>query len=225
MLVDVLRGRVKVNTHCYEATGEHPARHSRFFLTVPRSRRSCQGALQCPSWIGEALTRPCSYQTSSSSRSRHSTMLTRRISSLTSSRRRMGSRPHLLSLRLMPGKFILLANCALSHTCTQIQARSVQRVGVRTQDPRREWIAGGHEGETRTLSFSSVSHPGQSDHPVLDSRFLLFEAQQAHYYGLPWNLALSAVTTTPANALGLDHRVGYIRKGEISAAWTQMLFD
>ena len=53
----------------------------------------------------------------------------------------------------------------------------------------------------------------QSDHPVLNSRFLLFEAQQAYYYGLSANLALSAVTSTPAKVLGLDHRIGFIREG------------
>ena len=53
----------------------------------------------------------------------------------------------------------------------------------------------------------------KSDHPVLNSRYLLFEAQQAHYYGLPLNLALASVTTTPAHVLGLDHRVGYVREG------------
>ncbi|KAH0827801.1 hypothetical protein J3R83DRAFT_3426 [Lanmaoa asiatica] len=53
----------------------------------------------------------------------------------------------------------------------------------------------------------------QSDHPVLNSRYLLFEAQQAHYYGLSANLALSAVTSTPAKVLGLDHRIGFIREG------------
>jgi imidazolonepropionase-like amidohydrolase len=53
----------------------------------------------------------------------------------------------------------------------------------------------------------------QSDHPVLNSRYLLFEAQQAHYYGLPENLAMSSVTTTPATVLGLDHRLGYIKEG------------
>ena len=35
---------------------------------------------------------------------------------------------------------------------------------------------------------------GQSDHPVLDSRYLLYEAQQAFLYGLPENLAIAAVT-------------------------------
>ena len=53
----------------------------------------------------------------------------------------------------------------------------------------------------------------QSDHPVTNSRYLLFEAQQAHYYGLPANLALASVTTTPATAAGLSHRIGHLREG------------
>lgn len=53
----------------------------------------------------------------------------------------------------------------------------------------------------------------QSDHPVLDSRFLLYEAQQAHYYGLADNLALLSVTGTPAQVLGEDHRIGFIKTG------------
>lgn len=54
----------------------------------------------------------------------------------------------------------------------------------------------------------------QSDHPVLNSRFLLNEAQQAHFYGLPHNLALAAVTSTPAHVMGMDHRIGYLKQGE-----------
>lgn len=54
----------------------------------------------------------------------------------------------------------------------------------------------------------------QSDHPVLDSRFLLYEAQQARYYGLPANLALASVTTTPATVMGLEHRIGFIKTGK-----------
>ena len=53
----------------------------------------------------------------------------------------------------------------------------------------------------------------QSDHPMTNSRYLLFEAQQAHYYGLPANLALASVTTTPAITAGLSHRIGYLRAG------------
>ena len=48
----------------------------------------------------------------------------------------------------------------------------------------------------------------------MDSRFLLYEAQQAHFYGLPANLALASVTTTPATVLGLDHRIGFLKQGE-----------
>jgi len=35
-----------------------------------------------------------------------------------------------------------------------------------------------------------------------------------YYYGLPANLALGAVTTLPAQVLGLEHRVGYIKEGQ-----------
>lgn len=48
---------------------------------------------------------------------------------------------------------------------------------------------------------------------MLDSRFLLYEAQQAHYYGLDTNLALLSVTGTPAQVIGQDHRIGFINKG------------
>ncbi|KAK7692722.1 hypothetical protein QCA50_004355 [Cerrena zonata] len=54
----------------------------------------------------------------------------------------------------------------------------------------------------------------KSDSPAaIHSRDLLFEAQQAHYYGLPEHLALASVTTTPADTMGIGHRVGYIKEG------------
>ncbi|KAG6845273.1 hypothetical protein H0H87_011682 [Tephrocybe sp. NHM501043] len=52
-----------------------------------------------------------------------------------------------------------------------------------------------------------------SDHPVLNSRYLLYEAQQAHYYGLDANLALASVTSTPARTAGVGHRVGTLAAG------------
>jgi hypothetical protein len=58
-----------------------------------------------------------------------------------------------------------------------------------------------------------VNLPFKSDHPVLNSRHLVYEAQQAHYYGLPDNLALAAVTSTPATVMGQDHRIGFIKPG------------
>ena len=65
----------------------------------------------------------------------------------------------------------------------------------------------------QVLDVTSMQFPIQSDHPVTDSRFLLWEAQQAHYYGLPHNLALASVTSTPAGVLGQDHRIGYVKEG------------
>ncbi|KAF9017012.1 hypothetical protein BDZ89DRAFT_1117848 [Hymenopellis radicata] len=53
----------------------------------------------------------------------------------------------------------------------------------------------------------------KSDHPVLNSRYLLYEAQQAHYFGLPDNLALASVTSNSAEIMGMGHRIGYVRKG------------
>ena len=53
----------------------------------------------------------------------------------------------------------------------------------------------------------------KSDHPVLDSRYLPYEAQQSVAYGLNASTALKAITVTPANRLGLGHRVGHLLKG------------
>ncbi|KDQ21358.1 hypothetical protein BOTBODRAFT_25793 [Botryobasidium botryosum FD-172 SS1] len=53
----------------------------------------------------------------------------------------------------------------------------------------------------------------KSDHPAINSRYLLYQAAQAHYYGLPAELALASVTTTPAEVAGFGHRLGYVRKG------------
>ncbi|EJD52321.1 hypothetical protein AURDEDRAFT_111071 [Auricularia subglabra TFB-10046 SS5] len=54
----------------------------------------------------------------------------------------------------------------------------------------------------------------KSDAPdPINMRDLLYEAQQAYYFGLPEHTALSSVTTTPAKVLGLDHRLGYLRAG------------
>ena len=50
----------------------------------------------------------------------------------------------------------------------------------------------------------------------MNSRYLLYEAQNAYYYGLPENLAIASVTSTPAKLLGLGHRVGFIKEGKQS---------
>ncbi|KAF8551997.1 hypothetical protein OG21DRAFT_1477901 [Imleria badia] len=51
-----------------------------------------------------------------------------------------------------------------------------------------------------------------SDHYVINSRYLVHEAAQAHYFGLPTNVALLSVTATPADAMGLGHRIGRIEE-------------
>ncbi|KAG6900680.1 hypothetical protein C0993_004990 [Termitomyces sp. T159_Od127] len=71
----------------------------------------------------------------------------------------------------------------------------------------------GSEFAPRILADNGIKVVMKSDHPVLNSRHLVYEAQQAHYYGLPDNLALASVTSTPATVMGLDHRIGFIKQG------------
>lgn len=71
----------------------------------------------------------------------------------------------------------------------------------------------GSEFAPRILAENDISVVMKSDHPVQNSRYLLYEAQQAHYYGLKANLALSSVTATPARIMGMDHRIGFIKEG------------
>ncbi|KAH0826552.1 hypothetical protein J3R83DRAFT_4906 [Lanmaoa asiatica] len=68
----------------------------------------------------------------------------------------------------------------------------------------------------RILNEQGVKVIMKSDHPGILSRWLLHEAQQAHYYGLSDNVALASVTTNAAELLGLEHRLGYIEEGTIS---------
>ncbi|KAJ7322932.1 carbohydrate esterase family 9 protein [Mycena albidolilacea] len=71
----------------------------------------------------------------------------------------------------------------------------------------------GSEFAPRILADNGLDVVMKSDHPVLDSRHLIYEAQQAHYFGLAPNLALAAVTSTPARIMGQDHRIGRIIEG------------
>ncbi|KIJ61513.1 hypothetical protein HYDPIDRAFT_31124 [Hydnomerulius pinastri MD-312] len=65
----------------------------------------------------------------------------------------------------------------------------------------------------RILNDDGLKVVMKSDHPAIQSRWLLHEAQQAHYYGLPENAALASVTTNAAEVLGLEHRLGFIKGG------------
>jgi len=48
---------------------------------------------------------------------------------------------------------------------------------------------------------------------VTNAQHLLYEAQIGHHYGLDEDLTIASLTSVPARALGLDHRVGYVRVG------------
>ncbi|KAL0060512.1 hypothetical protein AAF712_012702 [Marasmius tenuissimus] len=71
----------------------------------------------------------------------------------------------------------------------------------------------GSEFAPKVLAENGIGVVMKSDHPVLNSRYLPHEAQQAHYFGLPASVALASITTTPAKAAGLDHRVGRVKTG------------
>ncbi|KAG9086281.1 hypothetical protein FRC06_003164, partial [Ceratobasidium sp. 370] len=71
----------------------------------------------------------------------------------------------------------------------------------------------GSEFAPKILNDHGLKVIMKSDHPVLNSRFLLYEAAQAHYYGLPAGPALAAVITTPAEVAGFGHRLGRVRIG------------
>ncbi|CAK5276446.1 unnamed protein product [Mycena citricolor] len=71
----------------------------------------------------------------------------------------------------------------------------------------------GSEFATRILADNGLRVILKSDHPVLNSRYLMYEAQQAHYHSLNPGLALASVTAEPARVLGVDWRVGSIIEG------------
>jgi len=71
----------------------------------------------------------------------------------------------------------------------------------------------GSEFAASILTAEGIDVAFKSDHPVLNSRYLVYEAAQGHHYGLNYTKALSSVTTIPAKAVGLDHRLGYVREG------------
>ncbi|KZS86725.1 carbohydrate esterase family 9 protein [Sistotremastrum niveocremeum HHB9708] len=71
----------------------------------------------------------------------------------------------------------------------------------------------GSEFAPRILSEHGIPVVMKSDHPVINSRLLQNEAALAHYFGLHPALALSSITSTPADAAGLGHRIGRISEG------------
>jgi len=52
-----------------------------------------------------------------------------------------------------------------------------------------------------------------SDNPVLNAQHVVFEAAKGYRYGLPYHVALAAVTTAPAELLGFGKRLGKVKSG------------
>lgn len=63
------------------------------------------------------------------------------------------------------------------------------------------------------MSDAGVTIAFKSDHPVLNSQHLIFEAAKAHHYGLSASVAIQAVTSAPAKLMGQDWRIGHVRPG------------
>ncbi|TRM61307.1 hypothetical protein BD626DRAFT_502095 [Schizophyllum amplum] len=94
------------------------------------------------------------------------------------------------------------------------------------------------EFAARILNDAGLRVVLKSDHSGVVSRYLLHEAQQVYYFGLPENVALASVMSTPAEVMGMDHRIGFLRPAydadvvvwdshplQIGATPTQVLVD
>ncbi|KAG0250403.1 hypothetical protein BG011_008365 [Mortierella polycephala] len=65
----------------------------------------------------------------------------------------------------------------------------------------------------KILADAGISVAIKSDHPLYDSQRLVYHAAMAHHHGLTELQALASVTSIPAKAMGLDHRIGKIAVG------------
>ncbi|KAL4078461.1 hypothetical protein V8B97DRAFT_2102344 [Scleroderma yunnanense] len=166
MLVDVLRGKVKVHTHCYEAVDlDQLIRLSEEFQFPIASVHHASEAYLVPQLLEKGFGQLFFYPSSSS-----------------------------LTVPWLVGPKPAVALFA-------------------TQTRYKREAYRGSEYAPRILAQHGFDVVMKSDHPVMNSRYLLFEAQQAYHFGLPQNLAIASVTTTPAHVLGLAHRIGYISRG------------
>lgn len=52
-----------------------------------------------------------------------------------------------------------------------------------------------------------------TDHPSTYGKLLMYVAQVAYHYGVSNELAIASLIATPAGALGLDNRIGFVRPG------------
>ncbi|KAI9258533.1 hypothetical protein BY458DRAFT_517803 [Sporodiniella umbellata] len=66
----------------------------------------------------------------------------------------------------------------------------------------------------KILDKAGIPIAFKSDHPVMNSRDLVHEAQKAFHYGFDEHKALQALTSVPARSLKLSHRIGSIEIGK-----------
>ncbi|KAJ4408927.1 hypothetical protein N0V82_009582 [Gnomoniopsis sp. IMI 355080] len=71
----------------------------------------------------------------------------------------------------------------------------------------------GSEYAGKILYDNNLTTVYVSDNPVLNAQHVLFEAAKGYKFGLPYHAALSAVTSEPAELLGLGNRLGKIKPG------------
>jgi len=64
------------------------------------------------------------------------------------------------------------------------------------------------------LAQNGVKVAIKSDHPVIFAKNLIYEAARANHYGLGIESSLHSVSSIPANAIGLGHRVGTLELGK-----------
>ncbi|KAJ1562582.1 hypothetical protein HK405_010403 [Cladochytrium tenue] len=75
-----------------------------------------------------------------------------------------------------------------------------------------------HEAYVHSVRAPQILHAAgvrvafKSDHPVLNAQNLLYEAQKAVHYGLDPKVAFMAVTSVPAERIGIGWRVGRIQE-------------
>lgn len=71
----------------------------------------------------------------------------------------------------------------------------------------------GSEYAGKTLYEEGLTPVYVSDNPVLNAQHVIFEAAKGYKFGLPYHAALAAVTTEPADLLGLGKRLGKVKPG------------
>ncbi|KAJ7600764.1 carbohydrate esterase family 9 protein [Mycena floridula] len=148
MLVDVLRGRVKIHNHCYEAVDlDGLVRLTNEFKFSIAALHHAHEAYLVPSLLKQAY-----------------------------------GHPPAIALFATHGGY----------------KREAYRIS---------------EYAPKVLSEAGLKVVMKTDHPVTNSRYILYHAQQAHFFGLKSNLALASITTVPARVMGAQHRIGSVKEG------------